>query len=57
MSKQFKAELIKVYINMRSAFTGVFLEDITEDDTLKLYILNESLKHYFNIDGDETVDE
>lgn len=57
MSEQFKSELIKVYINMRSAFTGVFLEDITEDDTLKLYILNESLKHYFNVDGDKTTDE
>lgn len=48
---------IKLYINLRSAFTGYFSEEITEEDGNALFMLDHSLKYYFNIDGTEEVNE
>ena len=48
---------IKLYINLRSAFTGYFSEDITNKDDVQMFILDYSLKQYFNIDGTEDINE
>lgn len=48
---------MKLYYNIRSAFTDILSEEITEDDILKMYILDVSLQEYFKIKTQEESNE
>ena len=57
MRVRYNENFLKVYFNIRSAFTDVLSTEINDEDNIKIYMLAESIEHYLNVNVYEEINE